>query len=82
MEIIIETRRMQRWNCLSLKDNGDVLPDEALLHLFDRIYWINKEPHLGCFSCKEAIRIMGGKITCFSKHNETVFNLKFPVVPV
>jgi len=77
----VETRSEPHGNYFCLQDNGNILATKVLPHLFERVYYLEQQPQLGCFPCWKILQLMDGEITCFvTERNTTMFQLRFPVI--
>lgn len=82
-QLIVKTRKDEKWNYLLLQDNGDILSAEILPYLFDWIYYTAQEMQLGYFPCRKGLQLMGGEITCFvTEQKKTVFQVQFPIINI
>jgi len=73
---------------VSVADNGQGIPEEALLHLFDRFYQADRKKApgyqgtgIGLSLCKGLIEAMDGEISVESKEGEgTIFRFTLPAL--
>jgi len=87
-KVEISLRKNGNFVSLSIKDTGIGIPEEALPHIFDRFYVVDKsrsKEHggvgLGLSIVKSVAKIHGAKIDVQSKVNEgTIFEIKFPLI--
>ncbi len=74
---------------LSIADNGEGIPEEAIENLFDRFYQAKRESGsgyhgtgVGLAVCKALVEEMGGEISVESKQGEgTAFKFTLPALP-
>jgi len=73
--------------CIDIKDNGPGIPEDKLIHIFDRFYRIDTErtkdfmsTGLGLAIAKELVEAHRGRITVSSVENEgTCFTVMLPI---
>ncbi len=73
--------------CIAVQDTGCGIPEEALPHLFERFYRVDKARSremggtgLGLAICKEIVELYGGKIAVESREGEgSTFYLTLPL---
>lgn len=85
--IDITLKRYERYVELSICDNGAGIPEEAILHLFDRFYRVDMSrarryggSGLGLAIVQSIVEAHGGSITCKSEvGNGTTFVIQLPL---
>lgn len=84
-KVVIKAHIEQRWNIISISDNGPGVSREDIKHVFSPFYSTkptSKNWGIGLTYCYKTIKIHKGKITVDSTPGKGVtFNILLPVIP-
>ncbi len=84
--IMIYVKRVEEFAVVSIKNFGELIPEDALNDIFEKFYRIETSRStetggsgLGLTIAKNIIQLHGGSLTARSDFNGTVFEVKLPI---